>query len=161
MVYVLAGVSGSGKTLIGTAVAQWLGLSFYDGDSFHPPGNVAKMSAGIPLDDTDREPWLRMLAGKIREWNVAGGAVLACSALKEQYRQTLCEGGPVTFVFLIAPKDVLGRRLCKRKGHFMPVSLLESQLKTLEISDDSLCVDATGDVDVVVERVLSLFGRHG
>jgi len=154
IVYVIAGVSGSGKTVVGKALANRLGLPFYDADDFHPAGNVTKMTAGTPLNDADREPWLRTLAGKIRDWNAVGGAVLACSALKESYRQILRVGGAVRFVFLIVPKETLAQRLCDRQAHFMPVSLLESQLATLELTGDAVSVDGTGAVEVVVERVL-------
>ena len=116
MIYVIVGVSGSGKTALGRALAERLGLPFYDADDFHPPANVAKMSGGVPLEDADRVPWLRTLAGKIREWNAAGGAVLACSALKEKYRQLLRQGGAVTFVFLEVPKELLAQRLRQRKS---------------------------------------------
>jgi carbohydrate kinase (thermoresistant glucokinase family) len=161
MVYVMIGVSGSGKTEVGRAVAGRLGLPFYDGDDFHPPTNVAKMTAGISLDDADREPWLRTLAGKIREGNAAGGAVLACSALKEKYRQLLRQGGAATFVYLDVSKEVLAKRLRERKGHFMPASLLESQLATLEIPSDAVRVDGSGSVDAVVQSVLSALGSQG
>ena len=155
MIYVIMGVSGSGKTVVGKALAAKLGLPFHDGDDFHPPANVAKMSAGIPLTDADREPWLRTLAGKIQEWNTAGGAVLACSALKETYRQQLREGGDVRFVFLDVPKQLLAERLRGRTGHFMPVTLLDSQLATLEIPKDAIRVSDTGTVDETVAQIVA------
>ena|ERR1041384_4190025 len=161
MVYVMIGVSGSGKTAVGAALAERLGLPFYDGDAFHPPDNVAKMSAGVPLNDADRDPWLRALAGKIREWNATGSAVLACSALKEKYRQQLREGGAVTFVFLEVSRELLVKRLRQRKGHFMPASLLASQLATLEVPTDAVRVDGAGSVEAVVQRVLSALGAQG
>jgi carbohydrate kinase (thermoresistant glucokinase family) len=156
IVYVIAGVSGSGKTVVGRALAGRLGLPFYDADDFHPAANVAKMSAGMPLTDADRDPWLRALAGKIREWNAGGGAVLACSALKESYRQILREGGAVRFVVLIVPQEILAQRMQARRGHFMPASLLASQLATLELARDMLAVDGSGSVDEVVARVLRI-----
>ena len=161
MIYVMVGVSGSGKTAVGRALAERLGLPFYDADDFHPPANVTKMSGGVPLEDADREPWLRTLAGKIHEWNATGGAVLACSALKEKYRQLLRQGGAVTFVFLEASRELLTQRLRQRKGHFMPASLLESQLATLEVPTDALRVDGSGTVEAVVERVVSALGAQG
>ena len=161
MIYVIVGVSGSGKTAVGRALAERLGLPFCDADDFHPPANVAKMSGGVPLEDADRVPWLRTLAGKIREWNAAGGAVLACSALKEKYRQLLRQGGAVTFVFLEVPKELLAQRLRQRKGHFMPASLLESQLASLEVPTDALRVDGSGSVEAVVQCVLSALGAQG
>ena len=159
MVYVIAGVSGSGKTVVGTALAARLRLPFYDGDDFHPASNIAKMSAGIPLDDADRAPWLATLAAKVSQWNASGGAVLACSALKERYRTRLREGGAVTFVLLELPKEVLATRLRQRQNHFMPAALLDSQLAALEIPSDAIRVDATGDVAGVVQRVLAVLGR--
>lgn len=155
MVYVMMGVSGSGKTVVGTALAGRLGLPFYDGDEFHPPSNVAKMSAGSPLDDADRKPWLRTLAEKIREWDAAGGGVLACSALQETYQQRLREGGEVRFIFLNAPKQLVADRLRRRTGHFMPATLLESQLATLEIPEDAIRVSAEGTVDATVTKILA------
>lgn len=161
MIYVLAGVSGCGKTVVGRAVAARLGLPFHDADDFHPSANIAKMSAGIPLDDADRAPWLATLAGKIREWNATGGAVLACSALKERYRARLREGGAVTVILLEVPKAELAARLRQRAKHFMPASLLESQLAALEVSADVLRVEATGGVDSVVQRVMDTAGLGG
>jgi carbohydrate kinase (thermoresistant glucokinase family) len=161
MVYVIMGVSGSGKTVIGTALAAKLGLPFHDGDDFHPPANVAKMSAGIPLTDADREPWLRTLAGKIRDWNVAGGAVLACSALKETYRQLLRDGGDVRFIFLDVPRQLLADRLRGRTGHFMPVTLLDSQLATLEIPADAIRVSDTGTIDETVAQIVAAIEVSG
>ena len=155
MIYVMVGVSGSGKTAVGRALAERLGLPFYDADDFHPPDIF------VTLEDADREPWLRTLAGKIREWNATGGAVLACSALKEKYRQLLRQGGAVTFVFLEASRELLTQRLRQRKGHFMPASLLESQLATLEVPTDALRVDGSGTVEAVVERVVSALGAQG
>ncbi|HUJ71807.1 MAG TPA: gluconokinase [Verrucomicrobiae bacterium] len=161
MVYVVMGVSGSGKTVVGKALAAKLGLPFHDGDDFHPPANVAKMSAGIPLNDADREPWLRTLAGKIREWNAAGGAVLACSALKESYRQQLREGGDVRFIFLDVPKQLLAERLRGRTGHFMPVTLLDSQLATLEIPEDAIRVSDTATIDETVAKIVAAIKTSG
>ncbi|MEI6083696.1 MAG: gluconokinase [Verrucomicrobiota bacterium] len=156
IVYVIAGVSGSGKSVVGAALAERLGLPFYDADDFHPAANVAKMSSGVPLDDADREPWLRTLAGKIHEWNTAGGAVLACSALKGSYRRILGEGGAVRFVLLNVPEEILAHRLRDRPAHFMPPALLASQLATLEIAGNVVCVDGTGTVAVVVKRILGV-----
>jgi carbohydrate kinase (thermoresistant glucokinase family) len=155
MVYIMMGVSGSGKTAVGMALAQRLNLPFHDGDAFHPAGNVSKMSAGIPLDDADREPWLEILAGKIREWNQSGGAVLACSALKEKYRETLRRGGDTRFVLLEAPRKVIAERLRHRTEHFMPPSLLDSQFAALEIPADAIHIATESSVQESVADILA------
>ena len=155
MVYVIMGVSGCGKTAVGEALVAKLGLPFYDGDQFHPPANVAKMSASIPLNDDDREPWLRAMAAKIREWNAAGGAILGCSALKKKYRDTLREGSKVTFVFLDGTKELLAKRLHDRKGHFFPPSLLDSQFDTLERPANAIRVSIDQELDAVVTEIVA------
>jgi len=131
---VVMGVSGSGKTTVGELLAQKIGRPFYDGDDFHPAANVAKMAAGHPLTDEDRAGWLATLASHLPEWEDAGGAVLACSALKESYRQTLQAGAtlPLGWVFLDTAPAVLRARLEARQGHYMKADMLDSQLETLE-----------------------------
>jgi gluconokinase len=133
-IIIVMGVSGSGKTTVGELLAQHIGWPFYDGDDFHPAANVAKMAAGHPLTDEDRAGWLATLAADLRPWEAAGGAVLACSALKESYRQTLQAGAslPLTWVFLDTDPTVLRGRLEARKGHYMKATMLDSQLATLE-----------------------------
>lgn len=133
-IIVVMGVSGSGKTTVGQLLAQHIGRPFYDGDDFHPAANVAKMAAGHPLTDEDRAGWLATLAGHLPQWEEAGGAVLACSALKESYRQTLQAGAslPLSWVFLDTDPAVLRARLEARQGHYMKASMLDSQLATLE-----------------------------
>jgi gluconokinase len=127
------GVSGSGKTTVGRLIAGEIGAKFIDGDDLHPEANIAKMAAGKPLDDADREPWLEAIA---EEFARAGeeSLVVACSALKKSYRETIRQADPsVRFVFLEGPREVLAARLAARSsGHFMPPSLLQSQLETLE-----------------------------
>jgi gluconokinase len=131
---IVMGVSGSGKTTIGELLAKQLGRPFYDGDDFHSAANVAKMAAGHPLTDADRHDWLASLAKYLGEWETAGGAVLACSALKETYRQTLQAGEqlPLVWVFLDGSRELLESRLEGRKAHYMKASMLDSQLDTLE-----------------------------
>lgn len=133
-VLVVAGVSGAGKSSVGRAVAALLGWDFADGDDFHPPANVAKMAAGQALDDADRAPWLGAIAAWIGGAEAAGrGGVVACSALRRSYRDQLAAGHPsVFFCLLTADPDVLAQRLTARRDHFMPASLLASQLATLE-----------------------------
>jgi carbohydrate kinase (thermoresistant glucokinase family) len=161
MVYVVMGVTGSGKTSVGEVLAARLDVPFYDGDLFHPAANVAKMRSGIPLDDADREPWLRNLAARIREWNHEGGAVLACSALKERYRQILTGEGRARFILLAPPEPVISRRLQRRKGHFMPSALLRSQLDALEVPVEAIQVTGEGSVEENVEEILSAIRRDG
>lgn len=134
---VITGVSGSGKSTVGQLVAQELHWRFAEGDDFHSEANLAKMRAGHPLDDADRWPWLRSIADWISEQERAGEpAVVTCSALKRAYRDRLRDGHPsVLFVLIDVPAEVLRERLAARKDHFMPASLLESQLATLEALD--------------------------
>ncbi len=137
---IIAGVSGSGKSTVGKLLAERLGCEFADADDFHPPENIAKMKAGIPLDDADRAGWLealgRFLAGRER-------VVLACSALKKIYRDRLRQhAGPLEVFVLAVPRDILTERMGSRE-HFMPASLLDSQLATLELGDDVTVIDAS------------------
>ena len=157
---VVMGVSGSGKTTIAVELARRLGWEFTEGDDHHPPANVAKMSAGIPLDDADREPWLRGLARWIGEREQAGTpCVLTCSALKRRYRDLLRAGNDtVVFVHVDVPEDVLRERLARRTGHYMPPSLLDSQLATLEplaADEPGITVPGTGEPAAVVDAVVS------
>src|SRR5262245_57331465 len=113
------GVSGSGKTTVGRALAAEIGWPFYDGDDFHPSANVAKMAAGVPLTDEDREPWLDRLASEMAAIDARGGsALLACSALKERYRQRLSRAGDVRFVYLRGDEQTIAPRLAARGGHY-------------------------------------------
>ncbi len=132
--YVVMGVSGSGKSLIGAALARALGIDFVEGDEYHPAENVERMSAGVPLTDDDRVLWLRTIAVRIREAKDAStGLVMSCSALKRSYRDILrAEADELRFVFLKGQRALIAERLAGRRGHFMPPSLLESQLATLE-----------------------------
>jgi gluconokinase len=132
--YVVMGVAGSGKSLIGASLARALGVGFVDGDEYHSAENVKRMASGIALTDADRAEWLRALATRLREAKDAGvGLVLACSALKRAYRDVLRAGaGEVQLIFLRGPRSLISERLATRSGHFMPVSLLDSQFATLE-----------------------------
>jgi gluconokinase len=128
------GVSGSGKSVVGAALANALGVDFVEGDQYHPRENVERMSRGIPLTDADRAGWLRALATRIGEARDAGvGLVVTCSALKRSYRDLLRSAAPqLRFIFLHGRRDLIAERLADRRGHFMPASLLDSQLATLE-----------------------------
>ncbi len=162
---VVMGVSGSGKTTIAEALAERLGWEFTEGDSHHPPANVEKMRAGTPLDDADRAPWLDRLAGWISEREAAGrSVVLTCSALKRRYRDRLREGNDsVWFVHVDVPEEELARRMAARTGHYMPASLLDSQLAALERLDGDepgVTVSGTGDPSDVTDAVLAALRRR-
>ncbi len=134
-VVIVMGVSGSGKSTVGLALARQLGLPFLDADDFHPPANVDKMSRAIPLSDEDRWPWLAALSsGMADAADRTGGVVATCSALKRCYREYLLKqvARPLMFVFLDGDRDTLYERMKQRSDHYMPVSLLDSQLATLE-----------------------------
>ena len=131
------GAAGAGKTLIGSRLAGTSGIEFVDGDDHHPPENVAKMAAGIPLTDEDRAGWLRALAARLADARARDtGLVVACSALRRAYRDVLRAGDPdVRFVYLAAAKPLLAERVGRRRSHFMPATLVDSQLATLEPPD--------------------------
>jgi gluconokinase len=161
---VVMGVSGAGKTTIGRLLAERLGATFVEGDDFHPAANVAKMRSGTPLDDDDRFPWLEALAQRIAEAEAAQeDLVMACSALRRAYRERLARAASgVRFVHLDVPPDVLRERLQRRRGHFMPESLLLSQLATLEppaSDEDALVIDASGTPEETVATILRELGR--
>jgi gluconokinase len=134
MVIIMMGVSGAGKTTIGRLLASELGYDYAEGDSYHPPANIEKMSAGIPLDDSDRQPWLERMAADIDSWLAhARPHVLACSALKRRYRDILIGSRDgVRLVFLHGSPSLINQRLRQRSGHYMPPSLLDSQFAALE-----------------------------
>ncbi|MFI7125240.1 gluconokinase [Nonomuraea sp. NPDC050153] len=150
---VVMGVSGAGKTTVGRLLAERLGVSFIDGDDLHPPANVAKMASGVPLTDDDRFPWLESVGGALAG-SRAGGAVVACSALKRTYREIiLAEAPDLLFVELHAAPDLIVRRLEARTGHFMPGALFDSQwntLEPLEADEPGFRVDCTHGPDRVV-----------
>lgn len=138
---VVMGVCGCGKSSVGRALAERLGADFIEGDGLHPPASIAKMARGEPLDDTDRQPWLEAIRQVMLDTRAAGrGVVVSCSALRHAYRDHLRGAGPLRFIFLTGTKDVLAARMGQRDGHFMPLTLLDSQLATLE--------DPSGEVDV-------------
>jgi gluconokinase len=157
MVIVLMGVSGTGKTEVGTRLARALGGDFAEGDDYHPPANVEKMRSGVPLDDADRQPWLETLSRAIGAWLDAGKTVvLACSALKQRYRDILKAGrAGVRFVHLEGPEALIRSRLSNRRGHYMPASLLDSQLAALEEPADAIAVSVEGTPDAIVAEIRS------
>lgn len=162
---VVMGVSGSGKSTIAGMLGRALGWSFAEGDDFHPAANVRKMAEGHPLTDEDRRPWLQA----IRDWMTAEAlagrdSVISCSALKREYRDVLRQGpGRLTFVLLAVDRDVLKSRLERRPQHFMPATLLESQLRTLEpLGEDEsgVSVDASRSADEIVAEIQRRLHLH-
>jgi len=158
MSIVVMGVCGSGKTTVGQRLAQSLGWTYIEGDRLHPPRNVERMSAGLALSDDDRWPWLDAISAAIAAEQQRGSeAVAACSALKHVYRQRLQAGaGSLMFVHLDGDAALLGERMAKRKGHFMPPGLLASQFETLEPprpDEPALALDAGLDPEILVARI--------
>ena len=155
---VVMGVSGSGKSTVGAALAQRLRVPFADADDFHPAANIAKMTAGQPLSDDDRYPWLEAIG----EWlaqRCDGGGVMSCSALKRKYRDQLrlhCAG--IEFLHLEGTPEVIGKRQASRPGHFMPASLLASQFDTLEPlepDERGISIDVDQNIDSIVETYVA------
>jgi gluconokinase len=154
VVLIVMGVAGSGKTSVSGALARELGWDFADADSFHSPANLAKMKDGIPLDDGDRAPWLHSLRRELaRCLEVKRNLILACSALKQRYREQLMLTGDVKLIYLKCSPAVLRERLLQRRDHFMPASLLESQLDALEEPQDAITVNADLDLDHVLSEI--------
>ena len=153
---VVMGVSGSGKTSVGSGLAEALDWPFYDGDDYHPPANVEKMARGIPLEDADRQPWLerlhQLIAGNLAEGR---SLVVACSALKARYRQTLRgDLEPVRFVYLEGGFDLIHSRMEARSGHYMHPEMLRSQFRDLEPPDNALTVSVRPPVTHIVKAIL-------
>jgi carbohydrate kinase (thermoresistant glucokinase family) len=160
VIVILMGVAGAGKTTVGEVLAERLGARFIEGDSFHPPENVAKMRAGTPLTDADRLPWLKAIAAEIGRCLESGvSAVIACSALKRAYRDILVDHRPeVRVVYLEGTHDLIQGRLDKRRGHYMPPSLLPSQFAALEApsADEApIEIDVSGTPEEIVDSILT------
>lgn len=156
--FIVMGVSGCGKTTIGSLLARRLGWDFYDADDFHPAANVAKMAAGIPLNDDDRAPWLQTLHDLIvQSLAEHRSGVLACSALKERYRQTLLAGSSnVQVVYLKGDFALIQSRMAARAGHYMKPEMLQSQFAALEEPVNALVVDIGLSAEVIVENILTM-----
>jgi len=158
MIIIIMGVSGVGKTTVGAVLAERLGWAFRDADDYHSESNIEKIKRGIPLTDVDRLPWL----GSLRELIKTGGGtgmVLACSALKQRYRDYLSEGREdVAFVFLKVNRALIEKRLDGRKDHFAGPEILDSQLRDLEEPEDALVVDASRDPESIVKEIISALG---
>lgn len=156
--YVVMGVAGCGKSTIGEGVAARLGGVYLEGDSLHPPANIEKMSAGTPLTDDDRWPWLAQIGQSMRE---ADGIVIAgCSALKRAYRDYIIDqaGEPVTFLYLDGSRDLIAKRMGAREGHFMPLDLLDSQFATLEVpsaEENAISVDIDKPSGMIIDAIVN------
>ncbi|MGW1197302.1 gluconokinase [Streptomyces sp. NPDC002536] len=161
-VIVVMGVAGTGKTTVGPLVAEALGVPYAEGDDFHPAANIAKMSAGTPLDDTDRAPWLDAIGDWARGRAGLGG-VVSCSALKRTYRDRLRAAAPgLVFLHLTGDYELIASRMTARKGHFMTTRLLDSQFATLEplgADEAGIAVDVTPEAAVIAERAAAALRR--
>jgi carbohydrate kinase (thermoresistant glucokinase family) len=161
VIAIVMGVSGVGKSTLGRPLAERLGWQFLDADDFHPPANVAKMAAGKPLEDADRWPWLDLLNQKLKlKESENQSAVLACSALKESYRQRLTAGlARFEIVFLYGDFALIRERLAQRKHRFMPPSLLESQYATLEPPAKAISIDVAADPETALAAIMARLKR--
>jgi gluconokinase len=158
MIVVVMGVSGVGKSTVGKRLADGLHWEFADADNYHPPANVAKMSRGIPLDDSDRAPWLLSLELAVEQWLAEErDVILACSALKAAFRARLCSHAPgrIQFIYLKADYLAIAERLANRRNHFMKKELLKSQFDSLEEPEVAIQVDATQSLEAIVDEIAS------
>ncbi|MGC5346594.1 gluconokinase [Streptomyces sp. DT171] len=161
-VVVVMGVAGTGKTTIGPLLAAELGVPYAEGDDFHPPENIAKMSAGTPLEDADRWPWLDAI-GRWAHGRAGFGGVVSSSALKRSYRDRLRAGAPgAVFLHLTGDRSLIEERMAQRKGHFMPAALLDSQyatLQPLEVDEAGVAVDVSGTPEDITRRAVAALRR--
>lgn len=162
MIVVLMGVTASGKTTVGRELAEVKHWEYAEGDDYHSDANKQKMHEGIPLNDEDRRPWLASLHALLLGWHQSGtSGVLACSALKQAYRDTLSENIPeseLKFVLLEVPRNVLEQRLATRRNHYMSPALLDSQIATLEKPKNAIRVDGTTAPDLIVQQIIAALG---
>lgn len=153
--YILMGVAGCGKSTVGEALAAKFGWTYLDGDDLHPQSNIDKMAAGDPLTDEDRAPWLALVGQELAKHE--GPTIIGCSALKRIYRTWISQaaGTDVCFIHLAGSRALIEERMAARTGHFMPVSLLDSQFATLEVPEDenAISVDISGDLDAIIAQI--------
>lgn len=156
-IFIIMGVSGAGKSTIGKALSTACNVPFFDADDFHPQANVDKMSSGQALNDDDRWPWLQKLAEHLKQQEIRDGAILACSALKQSYRELLEYDldMPPHWVYLDGSPELIAQRMAERSGHFMPPELLKSQFDTLEIPEQAIRVSIDQPVSDIVNDILS------
>jgi gluconokinase len=156
MIIVVMGVAGSGKTTVGTMLADAMKCPFLEGDALHSPGNVDKMSHGIPLTDADRAPWLSAIHARIVDASERGqDLVVGCSALKEQYRNVLAEGVPITWVYLKGSLELIRSRVKNRPSHFMKADMLASQFAALEEPSDAVVADVSTPPRTIVQQIMT------
>lgn len=160
-VYLVTGVSGSGKSTIGEILSKKLHVPYFDADDFHPAANIQKMKNSIPLFDKDRVAWLDALAGKIKEWNQNEGAVLACSALKEKYRQHLqvISKEEMIWIFLHADYEVIYNRIKHRKNHYFKAELLQTQYDALEVPQYGIHINVDNSIPEIIDEILEKVGK--
>jgi len=158
MIIVIMGVTACGKSTVGKLLAKQLSVPFIEGDDFHPPENILKMSTGKPLNDDDRLPWLEAISRELKAHEQKGGAVLACSALKEIYREILQRQlhDKITWIYLEGSEAILRERIKSRNGHFMPEELLHSQLVTLEIPSYAYSFSIEKEPETIVKKIVQL-----
>jgi gluconokinase len=155
VIIVVLGVAGSGKTTVGTRLAEALQCPFLDADSLHPQANVMKMASGVPLTDADRAPWLAAIHGRVRDAHAQDrDLVVACSALTSWSRDVIGDGVPVLWVSLVGPPDLIRSRLRQRTGHFMKAEMLTSQLQAWEPPSDAIVADISQPPDAIVQHVM-------
>ena len=161
MLFILMGVSGSGKSTVGSAVAQRLGLPFFEGDDFHPRENIERMKAGLPLTEEDRVPWIAALARAIND-SGARDVIAACSALTERVRHQLVTQitQPIVFIHLCGDRDLIGERLARRPQHFMKAGMLGSQFAALEQPGNAILVDVSQPISAVIQETEAIILRY-
>jgi gluconokinase len=159
VVVVMMGVTGSGKTTVGSLLAKQLGWEFRDADQFHTPANIEKMSHGIPLNDADRAPWLAAMHDSIVNWLASGeNVVLACSALKRSYREELCVDPRVKIIYLKGSFELISERVRERQGHYAKADLVSSQFADLEEPDDAITLDVSHTPEEIVAEARKRLG---
>ena len=154
MTYIIMGVAGSGKTTVGSSLSKLLSIPFYDADDFHSSSNLLKMEEGLPLNASDRFPWLNLLSSKINEWNNDGDAILACSALRSVYREKLTKNNEVKFIFLDGDFELISKRLSNRKGHFFNKQLLKEQFSTLEKPQNCIRISINQSIENICFEII-------